>query len=458
MRNFFLFCTFLVAGIVFSMTSIYLGISPGLSLNNYGSVDGSYEPNLYDLLRYYSLPALGKAGFQINTNHLEAAMFIEARQDFSAFLLGRDFSNLPLSVGSWAPFFDANYPRVGYIQWSSENFLISAGRRKLKWGPATYDIGLSDVPVYYDHLWLQFDDDTHFGNFDYNFFAISADRSVYGDPKTLFGHKWAFSGEVFRLCFAEENLIYGVYPDLQDIGPFIIYHHSYQTHSNVMFFVTMESILKNFRIYSEFGLDEFRLNTEGENSRPTAFGWLVGVEWSSSDSWNRIRNKEYFEDFTLSERGLSVPSTVKLRYEYYHTTPYLYNRDADIGKFTYPIRMNVMWLSMWPDIDFFFGFPYGPDVSLHLLRLQWNKKKIEFSTKLEFLAMGSYGINSPYHDPYEHDWYKLVEPISRQIVITAKLKYYPEIDFGLFGLLSLNFSSDGPKWLLNIGINKIFIF
>ncbi|OAA31343.1 hypothetical protein AT15_07550 [Kosmotoga arenicorallina S304] len=458
MKYFFLLCSFLVAGMVFSLTVIYAGISPAFSLNNYESVDGSYEPNLYDLLRYYSLPALGKAGFQISNEHLEAAMFIEARQDFSAFLLGRDFSNLPLSVGSWAPFFDANYPRVGYIQWGSSSVLISAGRRKLKWGPATYDIGLSSVPPYFDHLWLQFSDETFFGSFDYNFFAISADRSVYGDPKTLLGHKWAFSSDAFRLSFAEENLIYGVYPDLQDIGPFIIYHHSYQTHSNVMFFVTAEMLLKSFRIYGEFGLDEFRLNTEGENSRPTAFGWLAGVEWSSSEIWNKVRNKEYFDDFTLFERGLSTPSAVKLRYEYYHTTPYLYNRDADIGKFTYPFRLNVMWLNMWPDIDFFFGFPYGPDVSLHLLSYQWNKEKIELFSQVEFLAMGSYGIDSPYYAPYEHDWYKLVEPVSRQVILTVRTRYYPESDFGLFGLLSLKFTADGLKWLLNFGISKSYSF
>ncbi|WP_053001174.1 hypothetical protein [Kosmotoga pacifica] len=453
-----LFFIFLMSEIAFSLTVILVGISPGISLNNFPPVESSYTPDLYDLLRYHSLPPFGKAGFKINSEHLEAVMFIEARQDFSAFMMGKDFSNFPFSADSWFPFFDSNYPRVGYAQWSSKDFLVSIGRRKLKWGPATYDIGLSSIPIYYDHLWLQFNNDTKFGNFEYYFFAISADRSVYSAPKTLFGHKWGVSGDSFRLSFAEENLIYGVYPDLQDIGPFIIYHHSFQSHSNVMFFITAEVLLKSFRIYGEFGLDEFKLPTEGENSRPTAFGWLAGIEWSYGKSGPSERIKEYLEDFVLSERTFSTRSELKLKYEFYYTTPYLYNRNSDIGKFTYPFRLNVMWFGMWPDIDFFFGFPYGPDVSLHLLSFLWNKGNFEFSSRLEFMMIGDYGIDSPYYAPYEHDWYKLVEPTRNFIVFSNKLKYYPKADWGIYAGISIRLADDELRWRINTGVSKIYTF
>ncbi|MCY0495696.1 hypothetical protein OVV82_26530, partial [Klebsiella pneumoniae] len=85
--------------------------------------------------------------------------------------------------------------------------------------------------------------------------------------------------DYLKISFGEQNLIYGVYPDLQDLGPFLIYHHTYQDRSNVTATLAGEFRIRESVLYGEFTLDDFRLKSEGPFSNPTAFGWLAGVSY-----------------------------------------------------------------------------------------------------------------------------------------------------------------------------------
>lgn len=401
-------------------TGFFVILAPSLALDTHLPVASDYRPNQDDLHRYFALPAILAGGLKIEIGKATAYVNMDLKQEFSAFLMGNSFSNLPLSLNSPIPAVDMNFPRLGYFQWIDDNVQLSLGRRKLAFGPATYSFVLSDWSPYFDHFWLSLSGDAKGREYFYNFFAVSADRTVYGAPKTLLGHRIGFMGSNFRLTLGEENLIYGVYPDLQDLGPFLIYHHTYQNRSNVTATLAGELKVENLTAYGELTLDDFRLKSEGEQSNPTALGWFAGVSYSlwGGDVYSGpvfAQESHALRDVTLEKAG-----GLKVRYEHYHATPYLYNRNEEIGKFTYPYRFNVLWFDSWPTVTGFFGFPYGPDSSLDLLGLEYENTKVALTILFEYLRKGSIDINTPYLPPFEENWYALKGPIKNTFSLSLE--------------------------------------
>jgi len=218
---------------VLGSTGLHVILSPSLTLDNIPSVTSNYEPDLEDLNRYMRVPAIFSGGLEITFGNSRLYVNMDLRQEFSDYLMGDWFSNLPLSTTSFLPAVDMNFPRLGYFERRDANSLISLGRRKLSLGSSTYSFVLSNTLPYFDHLWIELNGKAKSGEYLYNFFVISSDRTVGGGPKTLLGHRFGYMNDNLKLTFGEENLVYGVYPDLQDLGPFLIYHHTYQSNSNV---------------------------------------------------------------------------------------------------------------------------------------------------------------------------------------------------------------------------------
>lgn len=435
-------------------TGFFVVVSPALSLDNFSPFSGSYKPDLEDLNRYFDLPPAFSGGLNIELGKSTAYVNMDLRQEFSSFLTGNHFSNLPFSPGSIVPAVDMNFPRIGYYQWLDENVHLSIGRRKLSLGPATYSFVLSDVLPYFDNLWIRLSAGGKAGEYFYNFFAISADRTIYGAPKTLLGHRFGFMNEKLKVTFGEENLVYGVYPDLQDLGPFLIYHHTYQDRSNVTATLAAEVKFGESLIYGEFTLDDFRLASEGSNSNPTAFGWLAGISYSiPGEAYagpDMIDRKHAIRDETLAAAG-----GMKLFYEHYHATTYLYNRGEDIGKFTYAYRFNVLWLDSWPIVSGFFGFPYGPDSVVDLVGVKYERPELSLTGLLEYVRTGSIDINSTYFPPFDTDWYGPKEPIKRSVSLFLKGLLAIGNDAAIFASAKLMFK-ERFYFYMNLGFIKTF--
>ncbi len=449
-----LFLLICISGI--SKISLEVSFSPTFSLNNYPERYTNYKPDSNDLFRFSEMPPLARAGLKIDEGNLTGIIRFEAKQDFSAFLMGRDWCNLPISVDSFSPFFDANFPRLGFVEYDTEKITVSFGRRELKYGPGFYDLALSDNSPYYDHLWIDYTAPFIFGEVGYRFIGISSDRSVYDAPKTLINHGIWFDIGDFRLSISEENLIYGVYPDLQDLGPFIIYHHTYQSHSNVIAILYVDWNIDNWRFYGEGIFDDIRLSSEGNYSNPTAIGWFAGVERKLFDgsAFNTIEIKD--SDYTLYD-SKQKNGGLYLRYEYYRTSPYLYNRHSEIGKFVNPFRMNVMWLSSWATINTFYGFKYGPDAELNLFEIRYEDKNFRSNLVFELLRKGDYDITDDYNPPFEYHWYRLVEPIKKIVMVSVNIEYLLKNKLLILGNFSL-IKDDEIRYYINLGLGKSFSF
>ena len=453
-KRYLLLSMLIIPLVFFGSTGLYIILSPSLNLNNYPLEPGNYRPVQRDLNRYFSSPPLFSGGLVLEFNRWTAFVNMDLRQEFSAFLMRKNFTNIPLSVGSFLPAVDMNFPRLGYIERIDENSHLSIGRRKLSFGPSTYSFVLSDTLPYFDHFWLRLSaDGRREGKYFYNFFAISADRTIYGAPKTLIGHRFGFMNDYLKISFGEQNLIYGVYPDLQDLGPFLIYHHTYQDRSNVTATLAGEFRIRESVLYGEFTLDDFRLKSEGPFSNPTAFGWLAGVSYQIKSGDVYSGPNFAVEEHSIKDDTIENGGGLNLRYEHYHSTTYLYNRGEEIGKFTYPYRFNVMWLDSWPIVTGFFGFPYGPDSTVDLLALEYQNADSFLSLSAEFIRRGAIDIDSPYSPPFDQNWYGLKEPITRSLLLSMKALFKVRTDTGLFVSGTL-FFEDRVKFYMNLGFMK----
>lgn len=459
MKRLFLLLLLSLAVSIFAGTGFYVSLFPVLSLNNLPVHGRDYQANSEDLYTFFTYPAFATAGIELTGEHYKALLRIDFRQDISAFLRGRSWSNLPLYPSKLTPYIDTDFPRVGFGEFENDVIRLSVGKRKLKYGAATHNFILSQRVPYFEHFWLDLNTPVSYGKYFYNFFVISSDRSVYDSPKTLIGHEFGFGNELFRAGFAETNLISKTFPDLRDFGPFVVFHNNYAKNSNVNACLFLEMELNRLQFYAQLYADDI-LITGDRTANPTSLGWYAGGVYSLREGENYKGPKLWDSQFTLKEKTLfDDTGGFKIKYEHYHSTPYLYNRQFEEGKYTNPIRLNAadMEGGKYLVINGFYGFPYGPDVTLDLLGVSYETEKLLGELTLEYLRRGSYKIDDYYGEPFEYDWYKLAEPITRELLINLDLHYSSDATQELFFSASFSF---GQELLFNFkaGYGKFFKF
>jgi len=108
-------------------------------------------------------------------------------------------------------------------------------------------------------------------------------------------------------------------------------------------------------------------------------------------------------------------------------------------------------------VNGFYGFPYGPDVTLDLLALSYETEKLLAEIRLEYLRSGVYKIDDYYGEPFEYEWYRLAEPITGKALLSFNLHYSPE---GKQEFLFSSLLSFGEKLGFNfkVGYGKFFDF
>ncbi|HNQ71710.1 MAG TPA: hypothetical protein PKI56_11135, partial [Mesotoga prima] len=233
MKRFLLPFLIVISVVLSAKTGLFLSVYPVLSLNNYTVHDRGYQPDFDDLRSYFSYPAFATAGVELSGSDYRALFRLDFRQDITSFLRGRSWSNFPIRHNAYTLYMDTDLPRVGFAEFENDFLRISAGKRKLHFGPATYNFVLSETVPYFEHLWLDLGEEVLSGKYFYSFFVISSDRSIFNSPRTLIGHSIGFEGSLARIGIVETNLISNTFPDLRDMSPFMVFHNNYAKNSNV---------------------------------------------------------------------------------------------------------------------------------------------------------------------------------------------------------------------------------
>ena len=97
MKRLFLILMFLIVTVfAFSGPGFFISFFPVLSLNNLPAHDRDYRPTMYDMYDYFTYPAFATFGIELSGPSYRALLRFDFRQDLSAYLRGRGWSNLPL--------------------------------------------------------------------------------------------------------------------------------------------------------------------------------------------------------------------------------------------------------------------------------------------------------------------------------------------------------------------------
>lgn len=455
----------------FSQVHFFAALNPALSWTNH-ALDASVDDTVLtpeDYARYYSFPSLSNFGLEMRQHGTELVFRVDIRPDFLSFLTQPYISNVPwLEHPLISTIGDVNMPTVGYLDYYGSNLELSAGRRKLQWGPAQYGLAISDAAPYLDHLWFTYRFNLPHGAWWYNFVAISSDRAGQSwsnldlssiGYKTIFAHRAGYENDTVRIAIGELNLVHDIAPNLVDMSPVAAFHNLYEdSYSNVMLDASAEVKHGLFRGYGEFVMDDLVMNWESWQGRPTALGWNFGLEWNlvAGLPYQAPRSSE--RDYTLSESTFKQSGGFSLGFEHYRTTTYLYNRENISGKWTLTDHRLVNSNSGYIDSGeaFFLGFAYGPDVALDIVCMRWESEKLKAEMTLALFQHGSYTIKSPY-PPADGaaTWFNLQEPVARQIRLSLNGEYVVRPSVQLWGQSEFRFG-DNPEMKLSAGVTINF--
>ena len=390
----------------------------------------------------FSRPAFANLGFIIDTDTVDMVVLVDFIQD--VFVSIRDherlFSNIPFINGGNI---DLTFPRVGYVDFTSlsGNIYLSLGRRKIKWGPGTYGMAISDSQPYLDNLYASFKTDiSDRWMFRYDFTTLAFKHfldigvEANGAPQTTFAHRFTFENSAFRASFTEMNNIYGKVPSLLDCTPIALWHNNFQDDcSNVMIDLSLEGKIGPVRVFGSFAMDDLRLSNE-PNINPSAIGVSAGVEWNVLTG-EAFTGKDFSNDaYAIKDRTFHVSGGLNVSYEFYYCSTFMYNRSVDAGKFTsdFQINSNMGPKKFYDDNAFFLGFKYGPGSIVHLIKASYENERLKADLSVQLLSRGSYYIDSPYDETTtsEYDPFSLPGNVTDVISACASVRYYLQAGLG----------------------------
>lgn len=451
--------------------TLVLGSPPpleGMSLDRQFFAD-AWIPDLR--LDYGALPSLLFAGLALEGPSFTLRLSLDLREDFRAWLSRDGLVELPFFPSGIGSVADANFPSLGYLEWRGKGGIsASLGRRQFSWGPGTWSLALSDSVPYLDHLSLAWETTGRQGLWSYRWIVASADRAASGATwdaasghwqahsaqKTLAAHRLTWSNDFLRLALGELNMIYGVAPDLQDLGPFLLYHNLYQDdNSNVLLDASAEALLGPLRVYGEYALDEYVLPLESATTRPSAMGWQWGAEFDLLPGAPLPPKPWRDGGSALREPSFARAGGLSLRYEHYRTSSYLYQRSDAMGSFAWPERRFTLTQGssgfevIYADSPFAYalGFPWGPDHAFDLLSLSWADRPLETELRLGFHRQGSRNMASPYGESYNTEpWLALAPPVEEWYALSLAIEWMPLSGLRLSTGASLRLGDSSPRW------------
>jgi hypothetical protein len=360
---------------------------------------------------FFNKPTFGSGGIYLNRGPITAVGIMEFQQDIWSKLYKHSIINLPDSETGWWPDvigLGTMYPNVGYVDYDTDAFRLSVGRRKIKDGPGTYGLGISSDNPFYDHVAASMSIPIGTGKLGYDYVAVGMQRwsnttlptilgqtlptNIGTQPKYFFFHRASWTGKYFTFGINEYNLIADTTPDFQDWGPFLFYHNLFNNHQNVMAgFDFNWTPQEKLSFYGQFVLDDFMLSTE-TGTNPTAIGMTVGADLNLIPGSQATGAKYYDSDYTYYVGRNQTPlGGLNLRVEGYLMSRYLYRREASKSDEAFTSQYEVMsnWSEGYIDARPFLATPLAPDTALGRLALTWANNPWEASFAFEYRLVGS---------------------------------------------------------------------
>ncbi len=359
---------------------------------------------------FFNKPTFASGGTYIKNGPLSAVGILEFQQDIWSKLDKRSVLNIPDDRTIWYPSvigLGTMYPNVGYAEYDSEALRVSVGRRKLRTGPGTYALGLSDYNPFYDHVAARLAAPVGKGRIAYDYAAVGMQRWSDGvdgssssnpKPKYLFFHRASWTGPKFSIGLTELNLLADVTPDFQDWGPFLFYHNFFNNHHNVMVNLDMTwTPSESVAVFGEFVMDDFQIGAEGGN--PNAFGFMAGAEYTILPGQARQGAKFLDSDYTYRIGGRAEKPGLTARIEGYLLSTYLYRRNLTVPEEAFTARYHVF--SNWSNgsrlVGPFLATPLAPDTALGRISLAWVDNPLVANFSYEYRLKGSESETKTYN-------------------------------------------------------------
>lgn len=393
---------------------LWFDIDPLIEFTNRPKAGQDHVISMDELSRYMARPAFLSGGFLLAMGPLKAVMVLELQQDPGEYLKGGKAGNLPVSSDGFAFMFSNNYPNTGFLEGSGEWWSLSAGRRPLNIGRGSVSLSLSGENPWYDHIAAGLSAPLGQGRLAYDYLAVNVQRRPPLEAKWLFTHRLAWDSPYFSIGAAEYNLVTGVGMDLQDMGPFVVFHHLFADGSNVMAELDAEFRLPGkFRMYAGMLMDDFRLSSEGSGSNPNAFGFSAGLEWAAIRGSRRSGPRYAKADFLRRTGSLPLEGGLVLSLEGWWASTYLYRRSASAPSQAYSTRYFLQTDSMgWQVLDSWFAYPMGPDRILVQAKAEYAKGELSASATGRLFALGAESGLGTFSPPYAVSWLGPQAPVT----------------------------------------------
>lgn len=430
-----------------AQAALWVDLAPLIELTNRMAVPAGHIPDAEELAWYFGRPALLTAGFAMRTGPLVARMTIEMQQDTGEALMGGSLTNLLIAHDFSRFIFSNNYPRLGYLEGRGNRWWLSLGRRPLAIGNGTLSLSLSDENPWYDHAGGGLRASLGAAILAYDFLAVSVPRRGSGTDlqgKNVLMHRLALQGGRLSLAVAEYNLVTGVVPDFQDIGPFVVYHHLFADGSNVMAQAEgTADISDGVRMRAGALMDDFRLASEGSSSNPTAMGATFGVDlgWGArvAGEQNRIAKSSLAPGFmpgggeqhVFERDGALRVGTTDMQVQYQHrlsvdlawASTYLYRRSISSPSQAFQGRYSLQTDSMgWPIVEPWLAWPLGPDRIMGRLQYTGHSGRFAWGLRADATLYGAEASERTYQEPYTEAWWGPQAPCTLGWDITARLQ------------------------------------
>ncbi len=387
--------------------SIWADVAPLVSVSNRSPATAGYSLDAEDLAYYFSRPAFLAGGFSLSAGPFSAAMSLELQQDIGEMLFGDGASNLPVNRDSSALMFSNNYPSVGYLEGAGPWWRLSLGRRSINLGRGMGSLGVAGDNPWYDHAAVGLEAPLGKGGLAYDFLAISVPRRGSAG-KSLFAHRVEMDFPAFSLGFTEFNLVTGVVIDLQDIGPFLVYHHLFADGSNVMMQLDWETWTRGreFRLYGEILMDDFQLGSEGSGSNPTAMGFHLGAGWRVFGGKPLDRPRFLRQDYAARPGREIEAGGLDLALEAYWASTYLYRRSSGAPNQIFTTRYFMQTDQMgWDEIpESWFAYPLGPDRILFRAKVEYQEERFGIKGEGSFALLGEEALLFTFTSPDPAAW------------------------------------------------------
>jgi hypothetical protein len=436
---------FVLSGSLFSLDNqrwFELELFPTLvvSLGDGQNIDSITQTNYLQHNKFFA------AEIDLQGGGFEFFLALNIFQSLVGYSSNAGWSNLPYFIPGA---FDINNyftdtPAEGFLEYASDLFDISVGRRRWALGYGEFNMGLGQQAPYYDGGWFSLHpplaDGVRRWHYDFLFagdehkltreliekneVALPVLATMFSDMRWLQVHKLGYQGKTWQIGVAEILVIAEIEPGVMSLMP--IWHQLSSSSLNDNIDVSFEKRFDHVRLYGDIYMDDFTLPHEVGKGNPNAWGLYFGADFRLADTapFSGVFHRN--DESLKSENSFAFTDGAVFSVQAAFASRYLYWRNEG-----HPFAKMVMFRrTQGGIIESVIGFPYGNDCFMLKASTDWSSSRWLLRGGLALLFLGYDNI----------------------------VKYYTGNDYALSGLLvgeqvAGTVKSD-PNWVFS-GIDSI---